>query len=697
MDANPLLEHWTTPYGLPPFDQVQPDHFKPALEAGMDEHRREIEAIAGAEAEPSFENTVAAFHRSGETLAAVARLFHNLSASETSDELQAVEREVVPALAAHRNWVTLHEGFFRRLETLFRRRDLLELGPEQRRLLERLHTDFVRAGAELQGDARKRFAEITEELASLYTEFSQAVLADEAEYALFLESEEDRAGLPDFVLYAASSVAEQKGRSGYAINLSPSLVDPFLTYSERRDLREKVWRAYKARGETHPDRDTKPIAARIVGLRAELARLMGFETFADFALADRMAQTPSAVADLLEKVWEPAKSRAAEEQADLEAAARRAGADDTVEPWDWHYWAEGVRLAHYGLDESELKPYFSLDRMMDAMFDCARRLYGVTFAEVPDVPRYHPDVRVFEVRAEGSGHSSGGRAEASGEPLGVFIADNFARPTKRGGAWMSVYRLQSHNRARGPGYPIAATNNNFAKAADGKPTLLSFENVRTLFHEFGHALHALLSDVTYGYLAGTNVLRDFVELPSQIHENWAMQPEVLTKHAVHVDTGEPMSDELIERIRRAEQFNQGFRTVEYTACALVDLALHGKSRAELDEGDGLDIAAFEAEECRRLGVPPAIGLRHRLPHFRHLFAGNGYAAGYYVYMWAEVLEADAFEAFRESGNVFDPELAERFRANILSAGNAVDPAHAYRRFRGRAPEVEPMIRKRGLV
>ncbi len=732
MESNPLLQHWETPYGLPPFDRIRPEHFKPALDTAMSRHREEIETIAGDSAPATFENTVAALDRSGEAMRSVALLFSNLTASETSDELQAVERELAPVIASHRNWITLHKGLFARIDRLYAERHNLQLGAEQLRLLERLHLQFVRAGAQLKGEDRTRFAGITEELASLYTDFSQAVLADEAEFTLRLETEADRAGLPEFVLDAAASVAAEKGFDGYAFNLSPSLVDPFLTYSTRRDLREKVWKAYKARGQANPERDTRPTAARIVQLRAELARIMGYATYAEYALDDRMAKTPAAVLELLEKVWEPAKARAAEEQKHLEDAARTAGAPGTIEGWDWHFWAERVRRERYNLDESELKPYFQLDRMLEAMFECANRLYGIVFTEVHDVPLYHPDVRLFEVREE-----------ASGGIVGIYISDNFARATKRGGAWMSEYREQARNRD-GYRYPIIANNNNFAKAANGRPTLLSFDNVRTLFHEFGHALHGLLSDVTYVRLSGTNVLRDFVELPSQMHENWAFEPGVLKKHARHAETGEPISDELIERIRAARQFNQGFRTVEYTACALVDMALHGaraagdsqglhgargadtsqglhgapatdtsQGRAGREEtaGDATavdraraadtppapDIAAFEKSECRRLGVPPAIGLRHRLSHFRHLFSTSGYAAGYYVYMWAEVLEADAFEAFIDSGDVFSRDLASRFRECVLSAGDSVDPAEAYRCFRGRDPRLEPMLRKRGLI
>ncbi len=683
MNDTPLSGPWDTPYALPPFDRIEARHFAPAFEQAMSEHMQEIEDIASNPQTPSFENTVAALDRAGEAFSRVAGTFFNLTASETSDALQAAERELAPKVAAHENAVNLHEGLFARVRTVYESRsnDSTIRSSEDNRLLERVYRRFVRNGALLTGEPRRRYRAVTEELAGLYTSFSQAVLADEAAFTLELTTEDERAGLPAFVLDAAASVARDKGIDGYAINLSPSLVDPFLTYSTRRDLRERVWRAYKARGETGTEQDTRPIASSIVALRSELAGLLGYETFADYALADRMAGSTEAVSALLEQVWEPARRRAAEEQRELQAAAHEDGLADEIYAWDWHFYAEKVRRRRYDLDEAALKSYFELDRMIDAMFECADRLYGIRFFKVDAVPMYHPDARAWEVRHE-----------KDGDPLGVLIIDPFARSTKRGGAWMSMYRTQSRNRREDPHYPVVVINTNFARAREGRPTLLSYDNVRTLFHEFGHALHGLLSDVTYSELSGTNVRRDFVELPSQFHENWALDPSVLQKHALHTETGEPISEEMVEKIRAAETFNQGFRTVEYTACALVDMALHSQVRS-----DPIDLDRFEREEVSRLGVPEAIGLRHRLPHFRHLFAGDGYAAGYYVYMWAEVLEADAFEAFRESGDIFDAELADRFRRCVLAVGDSVEPGEAYRCFRRRDAEVEPMLKKRGLV
>ena len=681
MNDNPLICAWETPYGLPPFDAIRPEHYAPAFEAAMAEHKAEVEAIASNPQPPTFDNTVAALDRAGQTLARVAGVFFNLASSETGDALQAVEREVMPKVAAHQSWLTLHEGVFTRIEALYERRESLALGAERLRLLERIRLDFVREGALLSGEARRRYAEIAEELATLYTTFSQHVLGDEASFVLPLPEEADRAGLPDFLLDAAKALAETKGLTGYAVNLSPSMVEPFLASSSRRDLRERLWRAFKARGESCPERDTRPVAERIVRLRAELARLMGYATFADYALDDRMAKTPAAVDALLMSVWEPARLRALEEQRDLEALAAKDGLAAPLRGWDWLYYAERLRKQRYALDETELKPYFSLDRMIEAMFDAAGRLYGVAFKEITGVPLYHPDARLFEVRSA-----------ADGAMVGIFIADPYTRPTKRGGAWMNDYRCQSRNRPGAYPYPIIVNNTNFAKAPEGKPTLLSLDEVRTLFHEFGHGLHGLLSDVTYNRLSGTNVLRDFVELPSQINEHWALTPAILKRHALHAVTGEAIPDRLIELVKKSEHFNQGFLTVAYTSCALVDMALH-----RLPDPSALDLAAFEKAECERLGVPEAVGMRHRLPQFRHLFSSDGYAAGYYVYMWAEVLDADGFEAFEASGDVFNAELAERFKRYVLSAGGSLDPAEAYRAFRGRDPDAGALLRGRGLV
>jgi peptidyl-dipeptidase Dcp len=675
---NPLIQEWKTPYGLPPFGEVRAEHFAPAFDVAFAQHNAEIERLASQAEPPSFDNTVAAFDASGRLLARLSQLFHNLCSSETSAELQAVERAMAPRLAAHQSAIYLNGALFARVDALHARRETGGLAPEAQRLLERVHLDFVLAGARLSGAARQRFATIVERLAELQTAFSQNVLHDESSWALWLADERDLAGLPPFLRAAAREAAQQRGRrDGWAITLSRSLVAPFLTFSDRRDLREQAFRAWMSRGEHAGEHDNRPLAREILVLRHEQARLMGYASYAEYALVDRMAGTPAAVARLLEQVWTPAKKRAAEERAALAALAASRGESTTIEPWDWRYYAEKVRQVRYAVDDATVKPYFPLERVVEAAFDCAQRLFGLDFVPRPEIAAYHPDVKVYEVR---------GRDDRL---IGVFLHDNFARPTKRGGAWMSSYRLQS--RIAGDVLPIIVNNNNFAKGAPGESTLLSLDDALTLFHEFGHGLHGLLSQVTFESLSGTQVLRDFVELPSQIFENWLLEAGVLKRHARHVETGEPMPDDLIERLEQARRFNQGFETVEYTACALVDMALHAQ------DPDGIDITAFEREELARLGMPRDIAMRHRLPHFLHLFASSGYAAGYYVYMWAEVLDADGYDAFVEAGNPFDPAVAERLQRYVYAAGNTLEPGAAFRAFRGRDPKVEPMLSKRGLA
>jgi len=640
-------------------------------------HAAEIAAIATNPAAPTFANTIAALDASGRALSRIELMFWNLSASETSPALQAVEREWSPKLAAHQNAVYLDDALFARVDALHRRRAELGLTPEQARMLDRVHLDFTLAGARLAPAAKARMAAIIERLATLSTQFSQNVLADEAAYELVL-AERDLAGLPENVRTAAREAARERGKpDGWVITLSRSLIVPFLTFSDRRDLREQAFKAWTRRGESDGAHDNRPVAREILALRHEQATLHGYKTYGDYALVDRMAGTPAAVAGLLEKVWGPAKAKALQERDALKALALSRGEKLDIEPWDWRYYAEKVRKARYDFDEAALKPYFPLDRMLDAAFDCAQRLFGVRFSERKDLVAYHPDVRVFEVRD---------RADAL---VGMFLSDNFARPTKRGGAWMSVYRGQS--RALGT-LPIVVNNNNFAKAPAGQQTLLSADDVRTLFHEFGHGLHGMLSQVDHLRLSGTSVLQDFVELPSQIYEHWAFEPEVLKRHALHHETGEPLPQALLDKLLAARKFNQGYETVEYVASALVDMALHAKT-----DPAGTDITAFEASELARIGMPREIVMRHRLPHFGHLFSGSAYAAGYYVYMWAQVLDADGFGAFVEAGDPFDAATAQRLHRFVYSAGGTLDPAAAFRAFRGRDPVVEPMLALRGLI
>lgn len=675
--ANPLLQSWDTPFGLPPFDAIRAEHFAPAFEVAMGEHAAEIEAIASAAEAATFDNTIVALERSGRRLTRIGQVFFNLTSSETSPALQEVERAVAPRLAAHESAVYLNERLYARVAAVHAARDAAGLGDEQRRLLDRIHLDFVLAGAQLPPDRKARLAQIVERLAGLQTAFAQNVLADESDWVLWLRTEDDLAGLPASVRDAARGLAAERGEpQAWAVTTSRSSVVPFLTYSDRRDLREQAWRAWKSRGEHDGPHDNRPIAREILKLRTEKARLMGYASYADYALVDRMAGTPGAVMQLLQRVWEPAKARARQEHAALQEQAAALGQPADIEPWDWRYYAEKVRQVRYDVDDAHVKPYFPLERVTEAAFDCAQRLFGVQFVARPDLGAYHPDVRVYEVR----------RGERT---VAVFLHDNFARPTKRSGAWMSAYRWQS--RLDGEVVPVVVNNNNFAKAPAGEPTLLSLDDVRTLFHEFGHGLHGMLSDVTYERLSGTKVLRDFVELPSQLFEHWMLEPAVLKRHARHVRTGEPIPDALIERLKRARHFNQGFETVGYTACALLDMALHARTDA-----DGTDITEFERTELERIGMPPGTYTYHRLPHFQHLFAG-GYAAGYYVYMWAEVLDADGYGAFEEAGDPFDPATAGRLLEHVYSAGNRVEPRAAYRAFRGRDAAVEPMLAKRGLA
>jgi len=675
---NPLLAPWTGRYGLPPFDRIETKHFAPAFDAAMREHRHEIAAIANDRSPPTFDNTVAALDAAGRAYARVGAVFHNLAASNTSPALQAIEREMMPKLAAHDSAILLDAKLFARVDALVAKREMLGLSPEQLRLLERVHLDFAMAGAKLAPKARARAAEIAERLATLSTTFRQNVLRDEATQGLLLTAEVDLAGLPAWLRDAAREAARQRGEpNAWWISISRSIVAPFLEWSDRRDLRERAFELWTRRGELDPAHDNRPVAREILKLRHELAHLHGHRAYADYALVDRMAKTPAAVARLLERVWEPAKAKAAVERDALQEMALASGATHAIEPWDWRYYAEKVRRARYQIDDAEVKPYFALDRMLEAAFDCAGRLFGIRFVPLGDVAAYHPDVRVFDVQ------------DAGGASVGVFLSDNFMRPTKRGGAWMSTFRDQARTLGQ---QPIVVNNNNFAKAPAGEPTLLSADDVRTLFHEFGHGLHGLLSQVDYERLSGTSVLRDFVELPSQLFEHWAFDPQVLRKHARHAETGAPMPEALIERLREAWRFNQGFGTVEYVACALVDMALHA-----VEDPDAVDVAAFEAAELARIGMPREIVMRHRLPHFDHLFAGSWYAAGYYVYMWAEVLDADAFEAFVEAGDVFDPSLAAKLKRHVYAAGGTVDPAATYRAFRGRDPAIEPMLADRGLI
>lgn len=677
---NPLLQDWNGPGGLPPFAAIEAHHFPPAFEQAMAAQRAELDAIAASTEAPSFANTALALDASGRLLGRIEMLFGTLNASLSTPGLQAVQRQMAAPLAAHGSWVAMHQGVFARLEALMQQRASLGLDAESQRLLERLHLDAVRAGARLDAAARERYAAIMQRLAELNTQFAQNVMADEGAYRLVLRSEAELAGLPAFVRAVMREAARERGlaEGDHLVTLSRSHVVPFLTFSARRDLREAAWRAWIGRGEQDGPSDNREIAREILTLRNEQARLHGYASFADYQLVDTMAQTKDAVQRLLMRVWDAALTATEREREAVQAAALAHGVVDKIEAWDWRFYAEKVRQARYALDEAELKPYFPLEAMVAAVFDCAQRLFGLRFERRADWPVYHPDVVVYEV------------FDADGAHRAIFLHDNFARVGKRSGAWMNALRW--YREAAGRQTPVILNTNNFAKAAPGEPTLLSLDDVRTLFHEFGHGLHGMLSQTRYERLSGTQVLRDFVELPSQLMEHWIADPAVMQQHARHWQTGAPIPAQLIERIKAAELFNQGYETVRYTASALVDLAIHA-----LEEEQAPDITAFERQTLERLGAPADCGMNHRLAHFQHLFVGDGYAAGYYVYLWAEVLDCDAFEAFKEAGDLFHAPTAASLRRHILAAGNSVEPGAAFRAFRGRDPHIEPMLRGRGLL
>ena len=676
--TTPLLAAWRTPFAVPPFNKLEPRHFKPAFAAAMKAHTAEIRAIAGNRAAPTFKNTIVALENAGRALDRVGSVFWNLTGAHTNDALQAIEREMAPRLARHWNSITANSRLFKRIDRVFALRNTLDLDAEERRVLERAHLGFVRAGAKLKGAERKRMAAITERLAALGTSFGQNVLADESAFMLPLAGPEDLAGLPAFVVAAAQSAArERRAKASHVVTLSRSLIEPFLTFSSRRDLREEAYKAWIGRGAGGGATDNRASVAEMLRLRRERAALLGYASFAAYKLDDTMAGTPARVRELLDAVWPPAVARANEERAKLQRQAAREGANLTIAPWDWRYYAEKVRKAEFDLDEEAIKPYLPLERMIEAAFFAAGKLFGLKFKPQPDLSLYHPDVRAWEV------------TDKSGAAVGLFLGDYFARPSKRSGAWMSSYRSQE--KLAGDIRPIVVNVMNFAKAADGAPALLSFDDARTLFHEFGHGLHGLLSDVRFPSLAGTSVARDFVELPSQLYEHWLTTPEVLQRFARHHATGAPMPDALMRKVIAARNFNMGFATVEYLGSAIVDMAFHSERYA------GGDPIAFEAEILAEIAMPREIGMRHRTPHFAHVFSGDGYSAGYYSYLWSEVLDADAFAAFEATGNVFQPALARKLKKFVYAAGGTRPEAEAYTRFRGKLPTVDGLLRKRGLA
>ena len=676
--ANSVLADWTGPHGgAPAFAGIEPADFGPALDEAMARHRAEVRAIADDPAPPTFANTLEALERVGLDFDRAATLLGIYTSTLNDAAMQQVQREVMPKLAAFGDEIVHDPVLFARIQAVFEARERSDLSTEQQRLAYVVHDNFARQGAALPPAEKQRLARINQDLSHRYTAFSQNILADEEGKSLVLTSTDDLAGLPDDLVQAAAAAAKAKGLADqWIIANTRSSMEPFLTFSARRDLREKALKLWSSRGDAAGANDNNPIITDILKLRVEKARLLGYPTFAHWVADGQMAKTPDAAMALLRTVWTPAVERAREELTDIQAMAAQEGSNEPIEAWDYRYYAEKLRKAKYDLDENEVKPYLQLHKLREGMFWAAGELFGLTFTPVTDLPVYHRDVEVFEVTRDGS-------------RVGLWYFDLYARPGKGSGAWMSEYRTQQ---ALTQVTPIVSNNANFIPAAPGQPVLISWTDAVTLFHEFGHGLHGLNSRATYRTLAGTSVVRDFVELPSQLNEHWLATPELLSRFAVHHRTGEPMPDALTRKILNARTFRQGFDTVEYLACAILDLEAH------LGADEALDARAFERGELARLGMPRQIMMRHRLPHFSHIFSGEGYAAGYFNYIWADVLTADAAEAFAQApGGFYDKPLATRLLDDILSVGNTLEAGEAFRRFRGRDPEIEPLMRSRGFA
>ena len=670
------LTNWTGFHGLPDFSHVRDDEFKAAFDAAMAAHNAEIGAIAGNDDEPTLENVLVPLELCGEALGRVSGIFWLKAGAHSNPEIEALEREIAPAMSRHYSALSMNAKLFARIDGLYQIRNALNLDTETLRVIERSWKGFARSGALLKGDDQTRLAAINETLASLGAAFGQNILADEKVLALLLENENDLAGLPEWLKAAMAGAATERGHDRkYAVTLSRSIIEPFLSYSSRRDLREKAFGAWVKRGMNDGANDNRQLVAQTLALRAEKAKLLGYASFAAFKLDDTMAKTPANVNDLLANVWERAVKRAGEEELALAELAASEGSNHDILPWDWRFFAEKLKARRYAFNEDETKPYLEIGRIIEACFAVATRLFGLKFAEQSGVAAWHPDVRTFTV------------SDANDRPVGLFLGDYFARSSKRSGAWMSSLQDQYH--LNGGQLPIIYNVMNFAKASDGKPTLLSFDDARTLFHEFGHGLHGLLSNVKWPSVSGTSVSRDFVELPSQLYEHWLTVPEVLATYAIHIDTGEAMPKVLIDKLTAARNFNSGFDTVSFVSSAIVDMDAH-------QSGETNDPIAREAKVLKSLTMPKSIVMRHRTPHFAHVYAGDGYSAGYYSYMWSEVLDADAFAAFTETGDAFNADMAAKLKQYIYSSGGSMDPEDAYKAFRGKLPNSDAMLAKRGL-
>jgi peptidyl-dipeptidase Dcp len=674
---NPFFQEYGTPFEVPDFGKIKIEHYMPGFEEAMKRQQAEVDAIANSTKPATFENTIEALELSGWMLGRVSSVFFNMNSAHTNEEMQAIAKEVAPLLAKHQDDINLNEKLFHRVKTVYERRETLGLTVEQKRLLEEFYKDFVRGGANLNPEDKMKFRGYNERLSVLSLTFGENVLKENNAFEMVIEDEGDLAGLPKAVLTAASEAAEERGHAGkWVFTLHKPSMLPFLTYSDRRDLREKIFKAYINRGNNGNDVDNKAILSEMASLRVERAQLLGYKTHAHYILDRNMAKEPKRVYEFLKKLWDPSLARAKAEVEELQAMIDNEGGKFKLEPWDWWYYAEKVKKAKYDFDDEALRPYFELDRVREGAFTVAQRLFGITFEKRTSIPTYHEDVEVFEVK------------DADGSHIGIYYVDYFPRESKRGGAWMSDFRSQSRRGGKSV-YPIICNVSNVSKPTEDTPSLLSLDEVRTLFHEFGHALHGLLSDCAFETLSGTNVAWDFVEMPSQVIENWATEPEVLALYARHYQTGEPIPPELVKKMKRARLFNQGFATTEYLAASFLDMDWHTLTDAEVR-----DPIAFENLSLKRIGLIPEIIARYRSPYFRHVFAG-GYSSGYYSYIWAEVLDADAFEAFKEAG-LFDRDTGMAFRNHILAKGGTEDPMVLYKRFRGAAPRIEPLLKRRGL-
>ena len=675
--GNPFFAEYNTPFDVPPFEKIMEEHYMPAFLKGMEEQRKEIETVVNNNEPPTFENTIEAMENSGSLLTKVGNVFYNLTSANTNDELQAISKEVAPLLAKHNDDILLNADLFKRVKAVYEQKDKLSLTTEQNKLLEETYKEFVRGGANLNAEKQKKLREINEELSVLSVKFGENILKEDNAFKLIIDNKVDLAGLPESVIAGAAEAAEELGEDGkWVFTLhKPSLI-PFIQYSEKRELREKLFKAYINRGDNNNELDNKTIVSSIAALRVEKAQLLGYNNHAEFVLEENMAKTPDKVYDLLNQLWKPALAMAKKEAKELQEMIYKEGGNFKLKAWDWWYYAEKLRKEKYDLDEEALRPYFELENVREGAFAVAKKLYGITFEELTDLPKYHEEVKTFEVK------------EADGSHIGIFYVDYFPRSSKQGGAWMNSYRKQSRKGGEDV-HPVIVNVGNFSKPTGDRPALLSFEEVNTLFHEFGHALHGLLSKCTYNSLSGTSVPRDFVELPSQIMENWAAESEVLKTFAKHYETGEVIPQSLIDKIEKSSKFNQGFATVEYLAASFLDMDWH-----TLTDAVEREVIQFETSSLSKIGLIPEIVVRYRSPYFQHIFSG-GYSSGYYSYIWAQVLDADAFEAFKEK-SLFDPETALSFRKNILEKGGTEDPMMLYKRFRGAEPKIDALMKRRGL-